>query len=124
MYAKCENDLGYANKSKYGERLIYVCLWISLIYLCVSGISGIATTSSTSPEVANEIRARLRGNGNSQTAAVGLVLDELATLMTDVIPRLREMSTALRAGDRVANSEVSWVVIIIIGLGHDLHVAL
>ncbi|CDH52485.1 hypothetical protein RO3G_09253 [Lichtheimia corymbifera JMRC:FSU:9682] len=68
-------------------------------------ISGIATTSSTSPEVANEIRARLRGNGNSQTAAVGLVLDELATLMTDVIPRLREMSNALRAGDRVANSE-------------------
>lgn len=57
--------------------------------------------------MANEIRARLRGNGNSQTAAVGLVLDELATLMTDVIPRLREMSNALRAGDRVANSEVS-----------------
>lgn len=59
--------------------------------------------------MANEIRARLRGNGNSQTAAVGLVLDELATLMTDVIPRLREMSNALRAGDRVANSEVSWI---------------
>ncbi|KAI9319667.1 hypothetical protein BX666DRAFT_1915040 [Dichotomocladium elegans] len=68
-------------------------------------ISGIATTSSTSPEQAREIRARLRSSGSSQTAAVGLVLDDLAALMTDVIPRLQELSEALRAGDGVANSD-------------------
>ncbi|KAI9491943.1 hypothetical protein BDB00DRAFT_830372 [Zychaea mexicana] len=68
-------------------------------------IHGITTASSTSPEQSQEIRSRLRGSGNSQTAAVGMVLDELATLMTDVVPRLREMSEALRASDRSPNSE-------------------
>ncbi|KAI7859054.1 hypothetical protein BDC45DRAFT_601942 [Circinella umbellata] len=68
-------------------------------------ISGISTASSTSPEQNQEIRSRLRNSGNSQTAAVGMVLDELATLMTDVVPRLREMSEALRAGDRSPNAE-------------------
>ncbi|KAG2223571.1 hypothetical protein INT45_001653 [Circinella minor] len=68
-------------------------------------ISGITTASSTSPEQNQEIRSRLRNSGNSQTAAVGMVLDELATLMTDVVPRLREMSEALRAGDRSPNAE-------------------
>lgn len=35
-----------------------------------------------------------------------MVLDELADLMTDVVPRLREMSEALR-NDRPSSSEVS-----------------
>ncbi|KAI9266660.1 hypothetical protein BDA99DRAFT_506334 [Phascolomyces articulosus] len=68
-------------------------------------LHGITNASSTSPEQNQEIRSRLRSSGNSQTAAVGMVLDELATLMTDVVPRLREMSEALRAGDRTPNTE-------------------
>lgn len=68
---------------------------------------GIATASTSSPEQAQEIRSRLRSNGSSQTAAVGVVLDELSNLMVDVIPRLREVSDALREGDQTVSNEVS-----------------
>ncbi|KAL1935792.1 hypothetical protein VTP01DRAFT_4932 [Rhizomucor pusillus] len=69
------------------------------------GIMGIATASTSSPEQAQEIRSRLRSNGSSQTAAVGVVLDELSNLMVDVIPRLREVSDALREGDQTVSNE-------------------
>ncbi|KAG0175008.1 hypothetical protein DFQ28_004828 [Apophysomyces sp. BC1034] len=53
-----------------------------------------ASTSTT--EQMQEIRARLRGGGNSQTAQVGLVLNELADLMESAGPRLREVANALQ----------------------------
>ncbi|KAF7732485.1 hypothetical protein EC973_003230 [Apophysomyces ossiformis] len=59
-------------------------------------ISSISTSSASSAEQMQEIRARLRGDGNSQTAQVGLVLNELADLMESASPRLREVANALQ----------------------------
>lgn len=44
----------------------------------------------------DEIRRRLRSSGDSPTAQVGVVVDELADLLTDTVPRLRELSRGLR----------------------------
>ncbi|KAI8584057.1 hypothetical protein K450DRAFT_221288 [Umbelopsis ramanniana AG] len=48
------------------------------------------------PSYVEEIRRRLRTSGDSPTAQVGVVVDELADLLADTIPRLRELSRGLR----------------------------
>ncbi|CAO3686218.1 unnamed protein product [Umbelopsis vinacea] len=48
------------------------------------------------PTYVEEIRRRLRSSGDSPTAQVGVVVDELADLLTDTVPRLRELSRGLR----------------------------
>lgn len=48
----------------------------------------------------DEIQALLQRHGTSQSAAVGMVLDELANLMSDTVPRLQEVSENLRTADQ------------------------
>ena len=48
------------------------------------------------PSYVEEIRRRLRASGDSPTAQVGVVVDELADLLADTIPRLRDLSRGLR----------------------------
>ncbi|KAG2174410.1 hypothetical protein INT43_004433 [Umbelopsis isabellina] len=54
------------------------------------------TATFPNPTYVEEIRRRLRSSGDSPTAQVGVVVDELADLLTDTIPRLRDLSRGLR----------------------------
>ncbi|KAJ2961527.1 hypothetical protein NQZ79_g3285 [Umbelopsis isabellina] len=54
------------------------------------------TATFPNPTYVEEIRRRLRSSGESPTAQVGVVVDELADLLTDTIPRLRDLSRGLR----------------------------
>lgn len=54
-----------------------------------------------------EIRRRLRSSGESPTAQVGVVVDELADLLTDTIPRLRDLSRGLRNETEDTSRQVS-----------------
>ncbi|CAM0141869.1 unnamed protein product [Umbelopsis sp. WA50703] len=55
------------------------------------------TATFPNPTYVEEIRRRLRSSGESPTAQVGVVVDELADLLTDTIPRLRDLSRGLRS---------------------------
>jgi len=54
------------------------------------------SAASPNPTYVEDIRRRLRSSGESPTAQVGVVVNELADLLTDTIPRLRELSRGLR----------------------------
>ncbi|KAI8374287.1 uncharacterized protein BYT42DRAFT_615461 [Radiomyces spectabilis] len=69
-------------------------------------ISGISTASTSSQEQMQDIRNRLRASGNTQTAQVGMVLEELANLMTSAAPRLREVAAALQEENRDSEREL------------------
>lgn len=63
----------------------------------------------------DEIQALLQRHGTSQSAAVGMVLDELANLMSDTVPRLQEVSENLRTADQqVCIYKVKWAHLVFI----------
>ncbi|GAN08108.1 hypothetical protein MAM1_0189d07615 [Mucor ambiguus] len=63
-----------------------------------------ATPNST-PEQLQEIRNRLRNSGNSQSTQIGMVLNELADLMTEAVPRMRQVADDLREENQSAEQE-------------------
>ncbi|CAO3612766.1 unnamed protein product [Mucor fragilis] len=63
-----------------------------------------ATPNST-PEQLQEIRNRLRNSGNSQSTQIGMVLNELADLMTEAVPRMRQVAGDLREENQSAEQE-------------------
>ncbi|KAI9304054.1 hypothetical protein BJ944DRAFT_164316 [Cunninghamella echinulata] len=63
-------------------------------------------TSASSPELIQEIRSTLRGNGNSQTHQVGTVMNDMADLMEQSLPWLREIATTLQNEPLPAENEV------------------
>lgn len=67
-------------------------------------VPGIFTTAMAPSDQSDEIQALLQRHGTSQSAAVGMVLDELANLMSDTVPRLQEVSEILRTADQQENT--------------------
>ncbi|KAL7314460.1 hypothetical protein PS15m_006029 [Mucor circinelloides] len=70
--------------------------------------SATATNTSTpnsTPEQLQEIRNRLRNSGNSQSTQIGMVLNELADLMTEAVPRMRQVADNLREENQSAEQE-------------------
>lgn len=67
-----------------------------------------ATPNST-PEQLQEIRNRLRNSGNSQSTQIGMVLNELADLMTEAVPRMRQVADDLREENQSAEQEVRFL---------------
>ncbi|CDH53310.1 hypothetical protein RO3G_09253 [Lichtheimia corymbifera JMRC:FSU:9682] len=67
-------------------------------------VPGIFTTATAPSDQSDEIHALLQRHGTSQSAAVGMVLDELANLMSDTVPRLQEVSQNLRTADQQENT--------------------
>jgi hypothetical protein len=61
---------------------------------------------SSTPQL-QEIRNRIRAAGPSQSAQIGMVVNELASLMAEVAPRLREAATQLRENNQ---SEVAYLI--------------
>ncbi|CAO3645996.1 unnamed protein product [Cunninghamella blakesleeana] len=59
-------------------------------------MSQIPYTSASSPELIQEIRSTLRGNGNAQTHQVGTVMNDMADLMEQSIPWLRDIGRTLQ----------------------------
>ncbi|ORZ08874.1 hypothetical protein BCR42DRAFT_424188 [Absidia repens] len=59
-------------------------------------MSQIPYTSASSPDFIQEIRSTLRGNGNSQSYQVGMVMNELSDLMERGTPWLRETARTLQ----------------------------
>lgn len=66
------------------------------------------TTPNSTPEQLQEIRNRLRTSGNNQSAQIGMVLNELADLMTEAAPRMREVSQSLRQENQTTEEEVTY----------------
>lgn len=64
------------------------------------------SAASPNPTYVEDIRRRLRSSGESPTAQVGVVVNELADLLTDTIPRLRELSRGLRNETEDTNRRV------------------
>ncbi|KAI8380185.1 hypothetical protein BD560DRAFT_432435 [Blakeslea trispora] len=60
---------------------------------------------NSTPEQLQEIRNRLRNSGNSQSAQIGMVLNELADLMTEAAPRMRQVAQSLRQENQTADQE-------------------
>ncbi|KAI8069475.1 hypothetical protein BC940DRAFT_297814 [Gongronella butleri] len=60
-------------------------------------MSQIPYTSASSAEFIQEIRSMLRGEGNSQSHQVGMVMNELADLMEQGAPWLRETAQELQS---------------------------
>ncbi|KAI7876945.1 hypothetical protein K492DRAFT_172087 [Lichtheimia hyalospora FSU 10163] len=67
-------------------------------------VPGIFTSATAPSDQSDEIHALLQRHGTSQSAAVGMVLDELANLMSDTVPRLQEVSQNLRTADQQENN--------------------
>ncbi|KAI8082531.1 uncharacterized protein B0P05DRAFT_537406 [Gilbertella persicaria] len=61
---------------------------------------------NSTPEQLQEIRNRLRNSGNSQSAQIGMVLNELADLMTEAAPRMRQVAQSLRQENQTTEQEV------------------
>lgn len=53
-----------------------------------------------------EIRNRLRNSGNTQSTQIGMVLNELADLMTDAVPQLRQVADNLTIENQSSEQEV------------------
>ncbi|KAI8876121.1 hypothetical protein K501DRAFT_338293 [Backusella circina FSU 941] len=66
-----------------------------------------STIHNSSTEQLAEIRNRLRESGSTQSEQIGMVLGELAGLMTDMAPRMREIATSLRNTDSALAEEES-----------------
>lgn len=62
-------------------------------------------TPNSTPEQLQEIRNRLRNSGNSQSTQIGMVLNELADLMTEAVPRMRQVADDLRQENQSAAQE-------------------
>ncbi|KAI8329179.1 hypothetical protein EDC96DRAFT_585732 [Choanephora cucurbitarum] len=60
---------------------------------------------NSTPEQLQEIRNRLRNSGNSQSAQIGMVLNELADLMTEAAPRMRQVAQNLRQENQTTEQE-------------------
>lgn len=69
-------------------------------------MSQIPYTSASSPELIQEIRSTLRGNGNSQTHQVGTVMNDMADLMEQSLPWLREIGRTLQNEPSPTDNEV------------------
>ncbi|KAI8643195.1 hypothetical protein BD408DRAFT_415419 [Parasitella parasitica] len=63
------------------------------------------TTPNSTPEQLQEIRNRLRNSGNSQSIQIGMVLNELADLMTEAVPRMRQVADNLREENQTPEQE-------------------
>ncbi|CAO3600721.1 unnamed protein product [Absidia cylindrospora] len=68
-------------------------------------MSQIPYTSASSPDFIQEIRSTLRGNGNSQSYQVGMVMNELSDLMERGTPWLRETARTLQDESAQTTSE-------------------
>lgn len=51
---------------------------------------------NSTAEQLQEIRNRLRNYGGNQLTQVGTALDELADLVTETVPRMREVAQTMR----------------------------
>ncbi|KAI8985183.1 hypothetical protein BDB01DRAFT_850230 [Pilobolus umbonatus] len=80
-------------------------------YSASDGPSHMTATPNSTPEQLQDIRNRLRTSRNSQAALIGIVLNDLADLMVDIAPQLREISGRLRednqTAERVTNNNQS-----------------
>ncbi|KAI7889131.1 uncharacterized protein EV154DRAFT_289137 [Mucor mucedo] len=64
-----------------------------------------SSAPNSTPEQLQEIRNRLRTSGNNQSAQIGMVLNELADLMTEAAPRMREVANSLRQENQTGEEE-------------------
>ncbi|KAG1141380.1 hypothetical protein G6F37_005101 [Rhizopus arrhizus] len=75
---------------------------------------------SSTTEQLQEIRNRLRNSGGSQLTQVGAALDELADLVAETIPRMRDVAQRMREAptenDRDINRQVLFVSRIVQGM--------
>ncbi|GAA5803358.1 hypothetical protein HPULCUR_008837 [Helicostylum pulchrum] len=67
--------------------------------------SSFSSAPNSTPEQLQEIRNRLRTSGNNQSAQIGMVLNELADLMTEAAPRMRQVAQSLRQEDQSVEEE-------------------
>ncbi|KAG2235808.1 hypothetical protein INT48_003920 [Thamnidium elegans] len=68
-------------------------------------LSTFSFAPNSTPEQLQEIRNRLRTSGNNQSAQIGMVLNELADLMTEAAPRMRQVAQSLRQEDQSVEEE-------------------
>ncbi|GAA5812294.1 hypothetical protein MFLAVUS_005745 [Mucor flavus] len=67
--------------------------------------SSFSSAPNSTPEQLQEIRNRLRTSGSNQSAQIGMVLNELADLMTEAAPRMRQVAQSLRQEDQSVEEE-------------------
>lgn len=68
------------------------------------------STPHSTPEQLQEIRNRLRNSGSSQSTQIGMVLNEFADLMEEVVPRMRQVADNLREENQSSEQEVAFAV--------------
>lgn len=73
--------------------------------ICKPETSSFSSAPNSTPEQLQEIRNRLRTSGNNQSAQIGMVLNELADLMTEAAPRMREVASSLRQENQTGEEE-------------------
>ncbi|KAI8078648.1 uncharacterized protein BX664DRAFT_342393 [Halteromyces radiatus] len=61
--------------------------------------------SNASPEQNQTFRSRLRASGTSETAQIGMVLEELANVMESMTPRLRQLAQEAQSNTEQTDSE-------------------
>lgn len=71
-----------------------ICSKEPLLSLFIDITSTLGVSSTT--EQLQEIRNRLRNSGGSQLTQVGAALDELADLVAETIPRMRDVAQRMR----------------------------
>ncbi|CEP11657.1 hypothetical protein [Parasitella parasitica] len=62
-------------------------------------------TPNSTPEQLQEIRNRLRNSGNSQSTQISMVLNELADLMTEAVPQMRQVADNLMEENQTPEQE-------------------